>query len=152
MALVNRHAASAADRLQPPFGGEPALVEGMAGLVQNPHQRAGKIVLVVERHAFAKVRHHLFGLLLLTRSRGDLRPRARRRDHDRDGDEDPQKSVHVTRKSAPFSFICATCGDQSVLPKPADASEKTMLALTSLPNCFSVLLAPLTQPAACGTL
>ncbi len=46
---MNCHAAGTADRLQTPLGGQPALVEGVAGFVQNPHQRPRKIALVVAR-------------------------------------------------------------------------------------------------------
>src|SRR5712671_7152071 len=49
LALVNGHAAGAADRLQAPRSGEAALVEGMTGLVQNSHQGARKIALVIAR-------------------------------------------------------------------------------------------------------
>src|SRR5579875_362870 len=44
---MDRHAAGRADRLQPPAGRQVALVERMPGLVQHPHQRFGKVALVI---------------------------------------------------------------------------------------------------------
>src|SRR5258708_12374223 len=57
LALVNGHAAGAADRLQAPRSGEAALVEGMTGLVQNSHQGARKIALVIARRHPYIARH-----------------------------------------------------------------------------------------------
>ncbi len=41
--------ARVADRLAPPFGGQPALVERVAGLVQHAHERAVEIRLLIAR-------------------------------------------------------------------------------------------------------
>ena len=57
LALVDRHAAVLADRLQPPVGRQAALVHGVAGLVQYAHQSLGKVVFLVARGDAHIVRH-----------------------------------------------------------------------------------------------
>jgi hypothetical protein len=49
LAFVHRHAARHADRLEAPLGGQPALVERVAGLVQRAHQGFREICLIVAR-------------------------------------------------------------------------------------------------------
>ena len=69
LALVHRHAAGAADRLQPPFDRETPLIKSVAGLVQHTHQRARKIILVVARR-----NPHVFGGTATKRVSADVEP------------------------------------------------------------------------------
>ena len=69
LALVNCHAAGAADRLQTPRGGEPPLVECVPGLMQHPHQSARKIALVIARR-----NPHIVGCAAAKRMGADIEP------------------------------------------------------------------------------
>ncbi len=75
---MDRHAAGGADRLQAPIRRQVALVERMPGLVQHPHQRLGKIALVI-----AGRDPHVVGGAAAKRVGADVEPAVREIEADR---------------------------------------------------------------------
>ena len=69
LALMDRHAARCTYRLQSPARRQVALVKRVPGLVQNPHQRLGKIALVIARRDA-----HVVGRAAAKRMGADVEP------------------------------------------------------------------------------
>ena len=137
LALVHCHAAGTADRLKPPLGREPALIERVPGLVQHPHQGPRKIVLVV-----AGRDPHIFGGAAAKRMGADVEPAMREVEADTFHQPHGEAALRFDREGAAQAGAEGSAAWRLRAPsiksgkKPAISSNRRSISATEAPGSY----------------